>query len=63
MAVDLIRQDIAAKVLKALEKQGKKKKWLYHRLEMHPQTLQSRLETNAWSVAELIKLQDLLGIK
>lgn len=63
METNILRENIAEKVKAALKQQGKKKVWLYSRMEMTPQTLDSRLKSNAWSVAELVKLQDLLGIK
>lgn len=63
MEKDILRQNISEKVIKALEEQGKSKVWLYAKLEMSPPTLDRRLKDNDWSVAELVKLQDCLGIK
>lgn len=63
MKTDILRENISQKVISALKDKGIKKVWLYSRMEMTPQTLNSRLKSNDWSVGELIKLQDLLGIK
>ena len=63
MKTDILRQNISVKVQEALKEQGRQKKWLYKQLGMSAPTLDSRLDNNDWTVAELVKLQDLLGIK
>lgn len=51
------------KVIEALKKQGRSKKWLSEQMQMTRPTLYLRLKNNAWRVGEVMQLQALLDIQ
>lgn len=57
-----MEQGTSEKVREALKSQGRKQKWLANELGLNPQTISNKLQSNIWSVAEIIALQKLLNI-
>ena len=50
------------RVIDALKKQGRSKKWLSEQLGVSRPTLDSRLRENVWKLGELMLVESLLGI-
>jgi hypothetical protein len=59
---NISRKSTSEKVKEELFRQSKKKIWLAEQLGVSRPFLDARLKDNCWSVGEVVKLQNLLGI-